>query len=125
MIFCSVGNADSTANCPFVQSVLPPSAVKHATQTMLEDVQVGKGKTFLSKKQLSGTENFPYEEFFHEQIMKKKNDYSYRVFKKVNRMAADFPSAKEYSWGERPIKVWCSNDYLGMSCHPEVKRAVR
>ena len=31
----------------------------------------------------------------------------------------------EYSWGEKPITVWCSNDYLGMSRHPEVIDAVR
>lgn len=69
---------------------------------------------------------FAYEDFFHEQIMRKKKDHSYRVFKKVNRLAGEgqFPSAKEYSWGERPITVWCSNDYLGMSSHPEVKKAV-
>jgi hypothetical protein len=70
-------------------------------------------------------EKFPYEEFFHEQITRKKKDHSYRVFKKVNRLAAEFPGAYEYSWGKRPITVWCSNDYLGMSCHPEVKEAVR
>lgn len=68
---------------------------------------------------------FPYEDFFHEQIMRKKRDHSYRVFKKVNRMASDFPTAMEYTWGERPITVWCANDYLGMSCHPTVKQAVR
>lgn len=69
---------------------------------------------------------FAYEDFFHEQIMKKKKDHSYRVFKKVNRLAGSgqFPTAKEYSWGERPITVWCSNDYLGISSHPEVKGAV-
>lgn len=70
---------------------------------------------------------FPYDQFFHQQIMKKKKDHSYRVFKKVNRLAGpgQFPQAMEYSWGEKPITVWCSNDYLGMSCHPEVKNAVR
>ena len=68
---------------------------------------------------------FQYEAFFHEQIMRKKQDHSYRVFKKVNRLATEFPSALEYSWGEKPITVWCSNDYLGMSCHPGVKAAVR
>lgn len=69
---------------------------------------------------------FPYEEFFHEQIMRKKKDHSYRVFKKVNRLAGDgqFPRALEYSFGEKPITVWCSNDYLGMSSHPKVKAAV-
>lgn len=70
---------------------------------------------------------FPYDQFFHQQIMKKKKDHSYRIFKKVNRLAGpgQFPNAYEYSWGEKPITVWCSNDYLGMSCHPEVKNAVR
>jgi len=67
---------------------------------------------------------FEYEAFFRDQIRKKKDDHSYRVFKKVNRLATHFPSANEYSWGERPITVWCSNDYLGMSCHPAVKNAV-
>jgi 5-aminolevulinate synthase len=57
--------------------------------------------------------------------MRKKKDHSYRVFKKVNRLAAEFPGAYEYSRGKRPITVWCANDYLGMSCHPEVKEAVR
>lgn len=57
--------------------------------------------------------------------MKKKLDHSYRIFKKVNRSAHQFPAAKEYSWGEREITVWCSNDYLGMSAHPEVKRAIK
>ncbi|XP_071527523.1 5-aminolevulinate synthase, non-specific, mitochondrial isoform X3 [Panulirus ornatus] len=68
---------------------------------------------------------FPYNEFFQEQIAQKKADYSYRVFKKVARMADQFPKAKEYSWGEKEITVWCSNDYLGMSRHEDVRAAVR
>uniref|UniRef100_A0A1I8QDX6 5-aminolevulinate synthase n=1 Tax=Stomoxys calcitrans TaxID=35570 RepID=A0A1I8QDX6_STOCA len=76
----------------------------------------------------SGAEQkFAYENFFQEQIMKKKQDHSYRVFKKVNRLAGSglFPHALEYSTREeRPITVWCSNDYLGMSAHPRVKKAV-
>lgn len=56
--------------------------------------------------------------------MKKKQDHSYRVFKRVLRDAENFPKAHEYSWGEKPITVWCSNDYLGMSAHPRVKEAV-
>jgi 5-aminolevulinate synthase len=70
---------------------------------------------------------FAYDSFFHQQIMKKKKEHSYRIFKKVNRLAGpgEFPKALEYSWGEKPITVWCSNDYLGMSCHLDVKEAVR
>ena len=48
----------------------------------------------------------------------------FRVFKRVNRSAAEFPAASEFSWGETKINVWCSNDYLGMSRHPEVRKAV-
>lgn len=52
--------------------------------------------------------------------------FSYsRIFKKVSRSAQQFPSAVEYSHGEKPITVWCSNDYLGMSRHSQVMAAVR
>lgn len=67
---------------------------------------------------------FPYEDFFQQQILKKKKDHSYRIFKKVNRLAQNFPHAHEFSEGLRPITVWCSNDYLGMSRHPAVKEAI-
>ncbi|KFM82138.1 5-aminolevulinate synthase, nonspecific, mitochondrial, partial [Stegodyphus mimosarum] len=53
-------------------------------------------------------EEFQYEDFFREQIDKKKRDHSYRVFKKVNRLAGNFPCAKEYTHGDKDIIVWCS-----------------
>ena len=43
----------------------------------------------------------------------------------VNRMGGKFPAAQEHSWGKKDITVWCSNDYLGMSAHPRVKKAVQ
>lgn len=100
---------DENKKCPFLDS-----ASAHVKELGDESVDVPSNRPF------------QYEEFFHEQIMRKKKDHSYRVFKKVNRLAEEgkFPRALEYSWGERPITVWCSNDYLGMSCHPEVKKAV-
>jgi len=96
--------------CPFLSSSSP--LVKEVN----EEIQ-----------DIPSTRTFPYEEFFHEQIQKKKRDHSYRIFKKVNRLAGQgqFPKALEYSYGEKPITVWCSNDYLGMSSHPKVKEAVR
>ncbi|GLH14297.1 uncharacterized protein GBIM_18662 [Gryllus bimaculatus] len=136
---------DAVKKCPFLAGVTP--LVKEASKEMQDDIidlsppaeKVPRliGPTQVETMQHSPKmkdsvettrpkgESFPYEDFFHEQIMRKKRDHSYRVFKKVNRLAADFPAALEYSWGERPITVWCSNDYLGMSCHPEVKNAVR
>lgn len=100
---------EASKKCPFLSSAAP-----HVKELGAESVDVPASRPFA------------YEEFFHEQIMRKKKDHSYRVFKKVNRLAeaGKFPQALEYSWGERPITVWCSNDYLGMSCHPEVKKAV-
>lgn len=65
-------------------------------------------------------QKFGYEAYFHEQIRKKKLEHSYRVFKKVNRSAANYPKAQEFTWGEKEVTLWCSNDYLGMSVHPEV-----
>jgi 5-aminolevulinate synthase len=50
---------------------------------------------------------FQYESFFEEQIQKKKLDHSYRIFKKVNRSAMDFPAARYSSANvrQRPISV--------------------
>lgn len=98
--------------CPFLSNA--GAQFKEVNEAM-QDIPANRSET-----------PFAYEDFFHEQIMKKKKDHSYRVFRKVNRLAGagQFPTAKEYSWGERPITVWCSNDYLGVSCHPEVKKAV-
>lgn len=106
------------SQCPFLSK--EPDAVKEASPAVKEDIiSLGTADEQREKAQ------FPYEEFFHEQIMRKKRDHSYRVFKKVNRLAENFPGAMEYSWGEKPITVWCSNDYLGMSRHHSVTNSVR
>jgi 5-aminolevulinate synthase len=67
---------------------------------------------------------FQYERFFNDQVEAKKRDNTYRVFKKVSRRAGDFPLAQEHTAEKKDITVWCSNDYLGMSYHPEVQKAV-
>ena len=67
--------------------------------------------------------SFEYDGFFRSRIDSKKEDHTYRVFKKVSRKAAQFPVAQEASRGE-DITVWCSNDYLGMSWNPTVQAAV-
>ena len=67
---------------------------------------------------------FNYESFFNEQIENKKRDHTYRVFRKVSRKANDFPRAEEFTGGRKDITVWCSNDYLGMSWHPQVQESV-
>ena len=67
---------------------------------------------------------FDYDKFFGDKIEEKKADHSYRIFKKVSRMASKFPRAKEMTGGSKEITVFCSNDYLGMSWHPRVQSAV-
>ncbi|TPP56869.1 5-aminolevulinate synthase nonspecific mitochondrial [Fasciola gigantica] len=67
---------------------------------------------------------FDYSAFFHSEIHKKKQDSTYRVFKRVLRDADHFPFADDYSTGaKRRVAIWCSNDYLGMSWHPKVREA--
>lgn len=112
--------ATSNLNVPKEQEevVVPPMQPKKVERPVVEPKTTNVS---------SAKDQFAYENFFQDQIMKKKQDHSYRVFKKVNRLAGSglFPHAMEYSTREeRPITVWCSNDYLGMSAHPKVKQAV-
>lgn len=70
---------------------------------------------------------FQYDKFFEKKIEAKKSDHTYRVFKTVNRRAQVFPMADDYSetlTSKKTVSVWCSNDYLGMSRHPNVVSAV-
>ncbi|XP_054721571.1 5-aminolevulinate synthase, non-specific, mitochondrial-like isoform X2 [Uloborus diversus] len=101
--------------CPFLEHVKP--IMTEATAAVDRDV------IDLTEKKNIG-EQFQYESFFQEQIAKKKRDHSYRVFKKVNRLANNFPCANEFTQDAKDIIVWCSNDYLGMSRHPAVREAV-
>ncbi|KAJ6222121.1 hypothetical protein RDWZM_000666 [Blomia tropicalis] len=103
----------NVSQCPFFDIVKP--SLKVASAKVVQDICEVKG----NKK-----ENFNYESFFLEQIMKKKQDHSYRIFKKVARDAKNFPYANEFSNGCKQIKVWCSNDYMGITTHPEVKKAI-
>merc|ERR1719357_2250097 len=81
----------------------------------------------LLKDNLPEVVTFKYDKFFEEKIDSKKMDHTYRVFKTVNRRAAAFPMADDYSQSahaKRDVSVWCSNDYLGMSRHPRVIQAI-
>merc|ERR1719283_621198 len=86
--------------------------------------QVDLNKDHIEVKEFGNNQAFEYEKYFEKEIEKKKMDHSYRVFKKVMRDATKFPAAKEFSFFPKDITVWCSNDYLGMSAHPQVVRAV-
>jgi 5-aminolevulinate synthase len=54
-----------------------------------------------------------------------KQEGRYRVFADIMRDRGAFPRARLCTnGGERPITVWCSNDYLNMGQHPVVLAAM-
>ena len=63
---------------------------------------------------------------FEKAILRLKEERRYRVFIDLERDASRFPTAV---WrpgdgeAEREVTIWCSNDYLGMGGHPDVRAA--
>ena len=62
-----------------------------------------------------------YSVFFKKELKKLKDEGLYRSFREIDRPIKKFPKADEFKNNkERDVEVWCSNDYLNMSQHPEV-----
>ena len=62
-----------------------------------------------------------YSTFFKKELKKLKDEGLYRNFREIDRPIKKFPKADEFKNSkERDVEVWCSNDYLNMSQHPEV-----
>jgi 5-aminolevulinate synthase len=66
-----------------------------------------------------------YARAFAQALQALRDEGRYRVFADIRRSRGRFPAARHYaSGGGRPITVWCSNDYLGMSQSPIVLAAM-
>ncbi|KAJ3322922.1 mitochondrial 5-aminolevulinate synthase [Boothiomyces sp. JEL0866] len=132
------------SKCPMMKNALKGQSAGISTSskcpyasTVDSIVEVGKPGTlssFLASKNANELNNalfnqhqkngvFDYETFYHQELEKKKNDRSYRYFNNINRLAKLYPTAHTGT-GDH-VTVWCSNDYLGMSKHPEVIEAMK
>jgi 5-aminolevulinate synthase len=68
---------------------------------------------------------FSYAFKFREALADLRRESRYRVFADILRRCGDYPQADYFVDSKsRPITVWCSNDYLGMSQHPAVLDAM-
>ena len=62
-----------------------------------------------------------YKLFFDQELKKFKDQGLYRKFREIDRPINKFPKAEETNINQtRDVEVWCTNDYLNMSQHPEV-----
>ncbi|MBS0549090.1 MAG: 5-aminolevulinate synthase [Proteobacteria bacterium] len=68
-----------------------------------------------------------YEAFFAGHIDRLRDEGRYRVFAELERIVGAFPRARLHRAGSpvRDVTVWCSNDYLAMSQHPSVVKAMQ
>ena len=72
-----------------------------------------------------------YNKIFQDQIAQVHREGRYRVFADLKRRCGAYPQAEHFpppsdvsNGGPRPVTVWCSNDYLGMSQNPAVRAAM-
>jgi 5-aminolevulinate synthase len=66
-----------------------------------------------------------FERIFTEAVGKLKAEGRYRIFADLERHVGAFPRATMRTpAGDREVVIWCSNDYLGMGQHPEVRAAM-
>ena len=65
-----------------------------------------------------------YEQVFTNAVVKVKSQGRYRVFADLERIAGEFPYARNHGPGPDRVVVWCSNDYLGQGENPAVIAAL-
>ncbi|XP_023057810.1 5-aminolevulinate synthase, erythroid-specific, mitochondrial isoform X2 [Piliocolobus tephrosceles] len=109
-------------------SSLVSASLRKSFSSPQEQKQISGKVTHLIRNNMPGNYVFSYDQFFRDKITEKKQDHTYRVFKTVNRWADAYPFAQHFSEASvasKDVSIWCSNDYLGMSRHPQVLQATQ
>lgn len=67
-----------------------------------------------------------YEAKLDEALQRLHDEGRYRTFIDIEREKGNFPHAmwSKPDGSQKPVTVWCGNDYLGMGQHPEVLKAM-
>ncbi len=66
-----------------------------------------------------------FERFFSQSLDALRDEGNYRVFIDLQRHSGAFPNARQTDGPiARDVRIWCSNDYLGMGQHPAVISAM-
>lgn len=65
-----------------------------------------------------------YEEIFEKAVDNVRGENRYRVFANLQRLAGEFPYARNHGRGPERVVVWCSNDYLAQGQNPVVLKAL-
>ncbi|OWV47074.1 aminotransferase class I/II-fold pyridoxal phosphate-dependent enzyme, partial [Mameliella alba] len=67
-----------------------------------------------------------FDALFAAQLNNLKAEGNYRVFAELERDCETFPKARRRAeGGAQDLTVWCSNDYLGMGLHPDVRARMK
>ena len=53
-----------------------------------------------------------YERTFSDAVQAIRRENRYRIFANLERLAGEFPYARNHGPGPTRVVVWCSNDYL-------------
>jgi 5-aminolevulinate synthase len=69
-------------------------------------------------------EQVDYEKAFANAVDTVRKGSRYRVFANLERLAGQFPFARNHGPGPNRVVVWCSNDYLAQGQNPEVLEAL-
>lgn len=64
-----------------------------------------------------------YQRLFENAVSTIRAENRYRVFADLERIAGEFPYARNHGPGPGRVVVWCSNDYLGQGQNPHVIEA--